>query len=48
MLLGKANALLAQDFLEVAAHVVHHDEYVGHIFGDDEVKDFDSVDVFLH
>ena len=48
MLLGKSDALLAQDVPEVAVHVVHHNEDVDHIFGDDEVKDFDRVDVFFH
>ena len=44
----EASVILAQDFLEVATHVVHHDKDALHIFGDDQVKDFDRVNVFLH
>ena len=43
----ESGVILAQDFLEVATHVVHHDKDALHIFGDDQVKDFDRVNVFL-
>jgi hypothetical protein len=48
VLLGEADVLLAQDLLEIAAYMVHDNEDVGHVLGDDKVKDLHRVDIFLH
>ena len=46
--LGKTYLILADDFFEITANIIHHKKNVDQIFVDYDVKNLDCVDVFGH
>ena len=48
MLLGKIDALLAEELFEITAYTVHDNEDVGHVLRDNKIMDLHRVDVFFH